>query len=107
MRCCQWAGTLNADLPSRGVAVVTPGLFMNKSESYRLNGETDPGGGPRSGHSNKETKPNVFSIRGTKEWREWLARFAIHQRMTPTALVDHALAEAARRAGFEEPPPRA
>jgi hypothetical protein len=61
---------------------------------------------PRLRPIKKAITPNIISIRGTTEWRDWLDRFAAHQRITPTALVDQALTEAARRAGFDDPPPR-
>ena len=51
-------------------------------------------------------KANVMSIRGTADWRAWLGRYAARRRVTSTALIDQALAEAARRDGFEPPPPR-
>lgn len=49
---------------------------------------------------------NILSIRGTPEWRAWLERFAARCRVTPTALLDLAVAEKAERDGFESPPAR-
>jgi hypothetical protein len=54
----------------------------------------------------KGTTGNILSIRGTPEWRGWLERFASKRRVTPTALLDLAVAELAQRDGFETPPPR-
>jgi hypothetical protein len=54
----------------------------------------------------KGAKNNILSIRGTPEWRGWLERFASKSRVTPTALLDLAVAEKAQRDGFEPPPPR-
>jgi hypothetical protein len=54
----------------------------------------------------RRPEPIIFSIRGSKEWRDWLGRFAAHQRVNPTALIDQVLTEAARRSGFPSPPPR-
>ena len=54
----------------------------------------------------KGAKNNILSIRGTPEWRAWLERFAGKSRVTPTALLDLAVAEKAARDGFEPPPPR-
>jgi hypothetical protein len=54
----------------------------------------------------KGAKGNILSIRGTPEWRAWLERFASKRRVTPTALLDLAVAELAQRDGFETPPPR-
>jgi len=87
--------------------VVTRGSVKTQAGPRRPVGEADPVDKPGTGSLHKGGKPNVFSMRGTKEWREWLTRFATHHRMTPTTLVDYALTQAARRAGFEEPPPRA
>jgi hypothetical protein len=50
--------------------------------------------------------PNVVSMRGRPEWRDWLGRLAEKCRATPSALIDRALAELAKREEFEEPPPR-
>jgi hypothetical protein len=50
--------------------------------------------------------PNIISMRGSREWRAWLDRLAEACRATPSALIDRALAELARREGFEEPPRR-
>jgi hypothetical protein len=54
----------------------------------------------------KGAKNNILSIRGTQEWRAWLERFAAKSRVTPTALLDLAVAEKAARDGFEPPPAR-
>jgi hypothetical protein len=54
----------------------------------------------------KGAKNNILSIRGTPEWRAWLERFAARSRVTPTALLDLAVAEKAARDGFETPPAR-
>jgi hypothetical protein len=81
----------------------------------RTKPETPPGGSaphptphpePSPQPATPEPDPIIFSIRGTREWREWLSQFAAHQRVTPTVLIDQVLAEAARRAGFAAPPPR-
>lgn len=49
---------------------------------------------------------NLMSIRGRDEWKKWLARFARHCRTDSVSTIDRALAEMARREGFEDPPPR-
>ncbi len=51
-------------------------------------------------------KSTVMSIRGTVSWKSWLDRYAASRRVTATAMIDVALAEAAARDGFEPPPPR-
>lgn len=50
--------------------------------------------------------PNVVSMRGRPEWREWLGGLAEKCRATPSGLIDRALAELAKREGYDEPPPR-
>lgn len=50
--------------------------------------------------------PNALSIRGSLEWREWLARVAKQQRVTPTQAIDLALVEWAKRAKLDPPPRR-
>ncbi len=50
--------------------------------------------------------PNIISMRGSRAWRVWLDRLAEHCRATPSALIDRALTELARRETFEEPPRR-
>jgi hypothetical protein len=61
-----------------------------------------PGPKPKVG----EPLPNVISMRGTPEWRAWLGKLAEKCRATPSALIDRALTELARRESFEEPPRR-
>lgn len=61
-----------------------------------------PGPKPKAGGA----LPNVVSMRGTPEWREWLGRLSEKCRATPSGLIDRALAELAKREGFEEPPRR-
>jgi hypothetical protein len=65
-------------------------------------GAARPGLEPKSGGAS----PNIISMRGSPEWRAWLTRLAEKCRATPSALIDRALAELARREGFEEPPRR-
>jgi hypothetical protein len=48
----------------------------------------------------------VWLIKGTPEWRSWLARFAESQGTTPTAILDRMLEREARRAKFDPPPSR-
>jgi hypothetical protein len=89
-------------------AMKSKGSDMSRRKALPRNDEMSPAPQAQLGLRpiRKAITPNIISIRGTNEWRDWLDRFAAHQRVTPTALVDQALAEAARRAGFEDPPPR-
>src|SRR3954447_19084816 len=83
-------------------------MSRTKPEASRGKSVSTPATHPETSPQPATTEADaiIFSIRGTPEWREWLRRFAAHQRVTPTALVDQALAEVARRVGFVEPPPR-
>ena len=65
-------------------------------------------GGAKLGRKPKDegSLPNVISMRGTPQWRAWLGKLAERCRATPSALIDRALTELARREGFEEPPRR-
>ncbi|QDV34053.1 hypothetical protein [Tautonia plasticadhaerens] len=49
---------------------------------------------------------NAISLRGTREWRDWLRRLSDHCRTTGATVIDQALAKYARDVGFDEPPPR-
>ena len=51
-------------------------------------------------------KGNVFSIRGSEEWREWVGRLADHSRLKVADVIDRALIVYARQEGFNEPAPR-
>lgn len=75
---------------------------MSKSKPKSDSTSSRPGPKPKPGGP----LPNVVSMRGTPQWKAWLDRLALHCRATPSALIDRALAELARREGFEDPPPR-
>jgi hypothetical protein len=47
-----------------------------------------------------------MSIKTTRAWLAWVKSYAASRRVGVSALVDIALAEAAKRDGFPEPPPR-
>jgi hypothetical protein len=49
---------------------------------------------------------SVTTLKGSRDWSDWLTRFAEHRRVTVAALIDIALAEEAKRSGFEQPPKR-
>jgi hypothetical protein len=51
-------------------------------------------------------RKNIISIRGTEEWREWLAEYASFRRVPVTSLIDQVLAESAKRDDFKAPPER-
>jgi hypothetical protein len=52
-----------------------------------------------------ETKPTAIIIRCSQAWLEWLRRAAKHCRTDAAKLVDAAVADYARRRGFDEKPP--
>lgn len=60
----------------------------------------------RMGRPPKPSRRNVLAVRGSEEWREWLAEFAADRRTTPTGLIDLALAELAKGQKFKGPPDR-
>ena len=51
-------------------------------------------------------KGNVFSIRGSEEWRAWVGRLADHDRLKVADVIDKALVAYAKEQGFDEPAPR-
>ncbi len=51
-------------------------------------------------------QPTAVTIRGSKEWREWLERGAVHCRTDTSKLIDIAVAHYLRAQGFDEPPPK-
>lgn len=53
-----------------------------------------------------EAKPIVVAIRGSAEFKDWLERYAHHNRSTVAQVVERALAVLSSRDGFEQPPPR-
>lgn len=61
---------------------------------------------PAQPEDESKRKVNIVSIRGSKEWREWIHRFRACSRTGSTAdLIDQALVELAKTKGFDEPPP--
>lgn len=52
------------------------------------------------------TLPSSLSLRGTREWRDWLNRYAKNKGMTVSKAVDEALLSFAVERGFELPPCR-
>jgi hypothetical protein len=56
----------------------------------------------------KRTSPqkSVHVVKGSDEWRDWLARLTDFSRMPTSVLVDVALKEWAERNGFPDPPPK-
>lgn len=53
-----------------------------------------------------ESNTTVMTVKMSKEYAEWVERFAKHRRVRKSDLVDHGLAELARSCGFEPPPER-
>jgi hypothetical protein len=52
-----------------------------------------------------ESRPTVFTMKGTPEWKDWLTRLSKHCRMKSSVVVDLALVDFAKKMGFNEPPP--
>jgi hypothetical protein len=48
----------------------------------------------------------VLTVRGRVDWKNWLVRFAEHDRADMVDLIDHALTAYAKATGFEAPPKR-
>jgi len=51
-------------------------------------------------------KGTVFSIKGSPEWRDWMAMLADHARTDMAKLVDSLLVEYARKHNLPSPPRR-
>ena len=68
-----------------------------------------PEGGPRKrkrpGPEPTGRRPTVLTIKGSLEWKAWLDRLSKHCRIGTSSVVDLALAEFAKKQGFDEPPP--
>jgi hypothetical protein len=60
-----------------------------------------PSHGPES-----KRQPTALTVRGSKEWREWLERGAEFCRTDTSKLVDISVAHYLRGQGFTEPPPK-
>jgi hypothetical protein len=48
----------------------------------------------------------VNTFRSTPDWRDWVARLAESERIGVPGLIDRAMADYAKRAGFSDPPPK-
>ena len=48
----------------------------------------------------------IVAIRCTPGWKDWLSAFAERERMTPTSLLDRAVARLAAELGVDPPPKR-
>jgi hypothetical protein len=48
----------------------------------------------------------VVALKGTREWKNWLDRFAVHCDSTQAHTIDRALRHYAEVRGFDEPPMR-
>jgi acyl-CoA synthetase (NDP forming) len=62
--------------------------------------KTAPKAGSKAG-----AKPTALTIRGSREWREWVERGADFARTDVAKLVDAALVEYLKARGFTEAPP--
>ena len=63
---------------------------------------------PDEGEKRPQRGPveNAISLRGTREWRDWLNRLAKHCRADGSTVIDQTLARHAREVGFHDPPSR-
>jgi len=53
-----------------------------------------------------DVKPIAVQVRGSGEWKQWVADLADNNRQSVAGLVDQALAYWAQRTGFKAPPDR-
>lgn len=51
-------------------------------------------------------RADLVAIRCFADWKIWVAEFARHKRITPSYLIDQALARMAEADGFPLPPER-
>lgn len=51
-------------------------------------------------------QPTAITVRGSREWREWLERGAEHCLTDVAKLVDVAVSQYLKAQGFEEPRPK-
>jgi hypothetical protein len=51
-------------------------------------------------------RPTALTIKGRREWRDWVERGANFCRTDVAKLVDAALVDYLKQRGFEEPAPR-
>jgi hypothetical protein len=51
-------------------------------------------------------RPTALTIKGRREWRDWVERGAGFCRTDVAKLVDAALVDYLKQRGFEEPAPR-
>jgi hypothetical protein len=51
-------------------------------------------------------QPTAITIRGSKEWRDWVERGSEHCRTDSSKLIDIALAFYLKAQGFNEPAPK-
>jgi hypothetical protein len=56
--------------------------------------------------SKPEPRETILSLKGSREWSEWLGRLGTKFRTSKAGIIDRALTEFAEKNGFEEPPER-
>jgi hypothetical protein len=54
----------------------------------------------------EEQREDLIALRCRSEYKAWVVRFAKREYSNPTLLIERALAELAKVAGFEPPPER-
>lgn len=61
---------------------------------------------PKGAAKLPQRQPTAITVRGSKEWREWLERGADHCLTDVAKLVDVAVSQYLKSQGFEEPRPK-
>jgi hypothetical protein len=82
------------------------GDVVGKQSAVTKQAAVAPSAKKKTAAAKAGTQPNVLTLRGSVEWKDWLDRFAARMRTKPTAIIDLALAKLAEQERFPEPPPR-
>ncbi len=61
---------------------------------------------PKGVSKPSQRQPTAVTIRGSKEWRDWLERGAEHCLTDVAKLVDISVSQYLKAQGFEEPRPK-
>jgi hypothetical protein len=61
---------------------------------------------PKGDDPSSKRQPTAITIRGSKEWREWLERGAEHCLTDVSKLVDVAVSQYLKAQGFDETRPK-
>ena len=105
-----WA--LALALPCIVLCCTMPMLGLHKDYTWSSGGldfGSDNGkakGKAGQGPKPSQRQPTAITIRGTREWREWLERGAEHCLTDVAKLVDVAVSQYLKAQGFDEPRPK-